>query len=130
MNYLALAYVAGGGALGSVGRYLLTNIINTIMGPGTFPYAIFIVNITGSFFMGLCVGFMAALAPERAKEMHLLFAVGVLGGYTTFSTFSLDAYMLIEQGLYMQAALYMLGSVLLSVAGLAGGLAIMRMAIQ
>src|SRR5690606_35482094 len=122
-------YVGLGGAIGSVGRYLMNGLIGRIMGPGTFPYGIFIVNITGSFFMGLFVGFMAALTPERGRDMHLLFATGILGGYTTFSTFSLDSYTLIQQGLYLQAGLYILGSVALSIAGLAGGLAVMRLVI-
>ena len=125
-----LLYVGMGGALGSIGRFAMNGVIGRIMGPGTFPYGIFIVNITGSFFMGLFIGFMAALTPERGRDLHLLFATGILGGYTTFSTFSLDSYTLIQQGLYLQAGLYIGGSVLLSLVGLAGGLAIMRMVIQ
>ena len=69
---------------------------------------------------------MAVLLPEKTKELHLLIAVGILGGYTTFSTFSLESYMLIEKGSYALAAAYIGGSVVLSVAALFLGLLLVR----
>ena len=125
---LPVLYVAAGGAFGSVLRYLLSNVILRIMGPGTFPYGTFVVNVFGSFAMGLWIGAMTYFLPERARDMHLLIAVGVLGGFTTFSTFSLDLYTLVQKELLLQAGIYVGGSMLLSLAGLAFGLWIMRLA--
>ena len=125
MEPLSLLCVAVGGAIGSLLRYgagLWLGKINT----GDFPLSIFLVNISGSFLMGLWIGGMATLSPEKAKELHLLIAVGILGGYTTFSTFSLESTMLIEKGNYTLAAAYIGGSVLLSVAALFLGLLIFR----
>ncbi len=123
----ALLYVAGGGAAGSVLRYLLIDVVGRIMGPSSFAYGTFIANITGSFFLGLWIGALPMLG-ERAANLHLLVAVGVLGGFTTFSTFSNDLFGLVQSGLYVQAAMYALGSVLLSLAGLAFGLWVMKLA--
>ena len=84
------------GAMSLIGRF----------NPHEFPYGTFAVNIFGSFLMGVWIATMAALLPPRAKDLHLLIAVGVLGGFTTFSTFSLDTFLLFERGLWAQAALY------------------------
>lgn len=126
MDALPLIYVAVGGALGSLARYFVATWIGRLSA-GSFPLPIFIVNISGSFLMGLWIGAMTLMLPGKAKELHLLIAVGVLGGYTTFSTFSLESYMLLEKGLWLQAATYMAGSVLFSVAALFAGLWLMRM---
>ena len=83
-----------------------------------FPYGTVVVNITGSFLMGAWIAYMATMLPSRAKDLHLLFAVGVLGGYTTFSTFSLDTFFLIERGLIFQAIVYIVSSVALSLGAL------------
>jgi CrcB protein len=118
-------YVAIGGALGSMLRYAVGTWISKI-NTTTFPYGTFFINITGGFLMGLWIGAMVLLLPGKAKEMHLLIAIGVLGGYTTFSTFSLECYMLLEKGLWMQAALYIGSSVTLSIAALFAGMWILR----
>ena len=125
---LPILYVAGGGALGSVLRYLTMNTMLRIFGAGTFPYGTFIVNIAGSFAMGLWIGAMTYFLPEKTRELHLLFAVGILGGFTTFSTFSLDVYTLVQRGLGLQVGLYVCGSVFISLAALAFGMWIMRLA--
>ena len=125
MDILSVMYVAIGGALGSVLRYMLSVWLSKI-DTGNFPLPIFLINVTGSLMMGLWIGYMATLLPGRAKELHLLVAVGILGGYTTFSTFSLESYMLIEKGCYGLAACYMGGSVVLSVAALFLGLVLFR----
>ncbi|MBY0406058.1 MAG: fluoride efflux transporter CrcB [Rickettsiales bacterium] len=117
MNALALMYVAVGGAFGSLCRYALMNWIGRLHAT-PFPYGTFVVNISGSFLMGLWIGAVALLLPERQKDLHLLVAVGALGGFTTFSTFSLDAFMLLEKGLYGQASAYMLGSAIISILAL------------
>src|SRR3954453_16728858 len=121
MNYL-LVFVGGG--LGST----LRHIVN-VVGAGTlgtaFPYHPFIVNTTGSTVMGPIAGYLA-FKGEASQPWRLFLMTGVLGGYTTFSAFSLDAALLYERGALGLAALYVLGSVLLSIAGLFAGLALMR----
>ena len=125
MELLPVMCVATGGAIGSLLRYFISLWIGKL-NTSEFPLPIFLVNISGSFLMGLWIGTMAVLLPEKTKELHLLIAVGILGGYTTFSTFSLESYMLIEKGSYALAAAYIGGSVVLSVAALFLGLLLVR----
>ena len=125
MEPLSLAYVAVGGAIGSMFRYMASVWLSKI-NTGAFPLPIFMVNISGSFLMGVWIGVMALMLPGRAKDLHMLVAIGVLGGFTTFSTFSLESYMLIEKGLWPEAALYIIGSVVFSIAGLVAGMWLIR----
>lgn len=125
MEPLSLLCVAIGGAAGSLLRYGAAAWLGKL-DTGHFPLPIFLVNISGSFLMGLWMGYAASMLPEKAKELHLLIAVGVLGGYTTFSTFSLESLMLIEKGYYALAAAYIGGSVLLSLLALFLGLVLFR----
>jgi len=118
---MAFLYVALGGAVGSMGRYAMASLIGRF-NPGPFPYGTFAVNILGGFLMGALVAAMASTLPARGKDLHLLLAVGVLGGFTTFSTFSLDLFTLYNDRLWIQAALYAVGSVVLSVLALFAGL--------
>ncbi|CAM5185597.1 hypothetical protein ARD30_21650 [Bosea thiooxidans] len=96
--------------------------------PGlTFPLGTMAINIVGSGAMGLVVGWFAFRAGEGVPHgMRLFLATGVLGGFTTFSAFSLDAMLLWERGETMLAASYVVGSVVLSLAALTGGMALMR----
>ena len=127
MNGLGvIAMVALGGALGSVVRYLVAGWVQPQWWPG-FPFGIFVVNITGGLVMGLITG-IAALKLHLSPEMRAFLTTGILGGYTTFSTFSLDSAMLMERGAYGQAAIYVVGSVVLSILALFGGLWLMRAA--
>lgn len=119
-----IAMVALGGALGSVVRYLVAGWVQPSWWPG-FPFGIFVVNITGGLVMGLITG-IAALKLNLSLEMRAFLTTGILGGYTTFSTFSLDSAMLMERGAYGQAAAYVTGSVVLSILALFGGLWLMR----
>ena len=91
-----LLLVAGGGALGAVARYLVYILAGQLLGTG-FPFGTLIVNIAGSFAMGVLVEGMA-LAWTVGPATRLLLAVGVLGAFTTFSTFSLDVAVLYERG--------------------------------
>ena len=119
-----IAMVALGGALGSVVRYLVAGWVQPSWWPG-FPFGIFVVNITGGLVMGLITG-IAALKLNLSLEMRAFLTTGILGGYTTFSTFSLDSAMLMERGAYGQAAAYVAGSVVLSILALFSGLWLMR----
>ena len=90
-----------------------------------FPWGTFIINITGSTVMGLIAGYLA-FKGEASQTWRLFLMTGILGGYTTFSAYSLDAALLYERGELGPAALYVIGSVVLSIAGLFGGLALVR----
>ena len=119
-----LAAVALGGALGSVVRYEMAGVIQPAWWPG-FPFGIFAVNIIGGFAMGVIVA-MAATKLNMTPETRAFLTTGVLGGFTTFSTFSLDSVMLMQRGAYVQAGAYIAGSVILSIAALLLGLWLVR----
>ena len=91
------------------------------------PYGTLIVNISGSFAMGLLAGYFA-FRPGIDQHLRLFLTTGLLGGFTTFSAFSLDAALLVERHAYGLAAGYMVGSVAASVSALFFGLAIFRTA--
>jgi fluoride exporter len=121
MNYL-LVFVGGG--LGASLRHAV-NVL-CARGFGTaFPYGTFIINISGSTVMGLIAGYLA-FKGEASQHWRLFIMTGILGGYTTFSAFSLDAALLYERGEIGPALFYVLGSVLFSIAGLFAGLALVR----
>jgi CrcB protein len=115
-----------GGAIGSIARYLSGVLVGRLWHPD-FPIATMLVNISGSLAMGLFIGWLARTTPAWQADARLFFAVGVLGGFTTLSSFSLDTVVLIERGEVGQAVLYVMGSVVVSVAALFAGLLIMRM---
>jgi fluoride exporter len=121
MNYL-LVFVGGG--IGSSLRHTINVLCARCIGTA-FPYGTFIINITGSTIMGLIAGYLA-FRGEASQPWRLFLMTGVLGGYTTFSAFSLDAVLLYERGQLGLAAFYVLGSVAFSIAGLFAGLALMR----
>lgn len=120
--FLNLTYVALGGALGAVLRYLTGLGVMRLAGAG-FPLGVVTVNIVGSFLMGLFV-----VMAERKGLLHLspLVMTGILGGFTTFSAFSLEAVSLFEKGATSAAALYVALSVVASIAALCLGLWIAR----
>jgi CrcB protein len=123
MQWGVLAAVALGGAVGSLLRYFAAGAIQPVN--AAFPWGIFVVNITGGFAMGVIVE-LSALKLNFTPEMRSFLTVGVLGGFTTFSTFSLDSALLIERGAYGLAATYMAGSAILSVAALFAGMFLIR----
>ncbi len=123
MQWGILFAVALGGAVGSLLRYFTASAIQPVS--STFPWGIFIVNITGGFLMGVIVE-LGALKLNFTPEMRSFLTVGILGGYTTFSTFSLDSVLLIQRGAYASAAAYMVGSAVLSVLALFAGLWLVR----
>ncbi len=123
-----LLYVALGGAVGASGRHLLGGLSLRIMGPG-YPYGTLAVNVFGGFLMGLLVGWLAlkgSTLAGGANNLRLFLAVGVLGGFTTFSAFSLDAMRMIETRAYGVALGYISASVVFSILALFIGLVIAR----
>lgn len=116
---------AAGGALGSVARYLVSIGSGKLFGTD-FPWGTLIINVTGSFLIGTFVGLFAAKW-DLTQSMRIFLTVGVCGGYTTFSTFSLDAYYLIEREQILASSAYMMASVALSVAALIAALRLVRM---
>ena len=95
MSMSALLAVAAGGVTGAVARYLVYVAVGHLLGSG-FPYATLIVNIVGSFAMGVLVELMA-LVWSTSMEMRLFLTIGILGAFTTFSSFSLDFAVLYER---------------------------------
>ena len=114
-----------GGALGSMTRYG-TGLAVARLWPMSFPLATLLINIVGSVTMGLFVGVMARLLPSWAEDARLFVAVGILGGFTTFSAFSLDTIVLMERGEWLLAGIYVLMSVVLCLIGLYLGLLVTR----
>ena len=121
---MAFFIVFLGGGLGAAIRHGINLGVARLLGGG-FPYATFIINVTGSFVMGLMAAWFA-FKGDASQHWRLFLTTGVLGGYTTFSTFSLDAALLYERDQIMLAAVYVLGSVVLGLAGLFAGFAIVR----
>ncbi len=124
MNPAILLAVALGGALGSLLRYFVAGAIQSAASSG-FPWGIFVVNVSGGFVMGVIVE-LGALKLQMSPEIRAFLTVGILGGYTTFSTFSLDSVLLIQRGAYLSAATYVAGSVALSILALFAGLWLVR----
>jgi CrcB protein len=115
-----------GAGLGGALRHGVNLLALRVLGSG-FPWGTFAVNVVGSLAMGLIAGWLAFRAGEAwSQPLRLFLTTGVLGGFTTFSAFSLDVALLWERGEAGLAAVYVAGSVVLSVAGLFAGLAIVR----
>ncbi|MEM9968712.1 MAG: fluoride efflux transporter CrcB [Pseudomonadota bacterium] len=114
-----LSLVALGGAFGAVLRYLSGVALLKLAGPTEFPFTIILVNVLGSFLMGLAA---VAVAQREMPFLHPLLMTGVLGGFTTFSAFSLEAVTLFERGEITAALLYVAISVIGAIAALGFGL--------
>ncbi|MHA1133880.1 MAG: fluoride efflux transporter CrcB [Alphaproteobacteria bacterium] len=119
-----LLFVAAGGALGASGRYLVGIASGRLFGLD-FPWGTLIVNVLGCLVMGLLIEAMA-LRWTVHNDLRAFLAVGLLGGFTTFSAFSADFGLLFERDAYLSAGLYLFASVGLSIAAFFAGLAIVR----
>lgn len=119
----ALLLVMAGGALGSAGRYLTGRYTLSLLGPD-WPWGTMTVNLLGGLLMGLLTGALARVAAPEGWRLFV--AVGVLGGFTTFSSFSLDTVAMIERGAALPALGYVLTSVIGSIAALFAGLSLAR----
>jgi len=124
MNLQLILAVAIGCVIGSVTRYLVGIGSGKLFGVG-FPWGTLIINVTGSFLIGAFVG-LFEIKWDLPQVARVFLTVGICGGYTTFSTFSLDAWYLIERGQTAASTAYMLGSVVLSVAALVAALHLIR----
>ena len=118
-------FVMMGGALGAVARFQLSKMLLT--SSVGWPWHTFVANVAGGFAMGLLTGWLARLG-SGGNDMRLLLGVGLLGGFTTFSAFSLEMAVMVERGQLMLAATYALGSVALALMALFAGLWIVRVA--
>lgn len=117
--------IAFGGALGSVGRFLLASLIGRHLGVG-FPWGTLAVNVVGGLAMGLLVGVMAQIG-SVSPSVRAFLTVGILGGFTTFSAFSLETILLFQRGEMVAALAYIASSVVLSVGAVWCGLRMMRL---
>ena len=127
----ASGLVAIGGGAGAVLRYQAGRMLTGVLGSATvasFPWATLFVNIVGSLAMGLLAGWLARQGSATGETWRLLIGVGLLGGFTTFSAFSLEMMMLIERGQATTAFVYAAISVLAGVTALYIGLIAMRLA--
>jgi CrcB protein len=121
--FSTLSLVALGGAIGASMRYLFGVGVMRLTGPSEFPLAILSVNVIGSFLMGV---FVVAAAHRGLTHFSPFVMTGLLGGFTTFSAFSLETVTLMERGHIGAASLYVALSVGLSIVGLMIGLAVAR----
>jgi CrcB protein len=113
-----------GGGIGAALRHGVNLAAARLLG-AAFPYATLTENVTGSLVMGLLAGYFA-FGGEASQHWRLFLTTGILGGYTTFSAFSLDTALLYERGEFWLAALYVALSVVSSISGLFAGLALVR----
>ncbi|HEX4193175.1 MAG TPA: fluoride efflux transporter CrcB [Stellaceae bacterium] len=121
-TYLSIAL---GGALGSMARYATGVYVGRWLGTA-FPWGTLLINIVGSFLIGAFAESFA-LRWDVSQSTRVFFVVGICGGYTTFSTFSLDIVTLINRGQMLSAGLYIVASVALGILALYGGLHAMRL---
>lgn len=120
-----LLLIAAGGAIGAVARHFAGMAALRALGPN-WPWGTFGVNVIGGLALGLFIGWLAQAGRPDAQALRAFFAVGVLGGFTTFSAFSLELVMMIERKTWLAAFGYATASVLAAVAALFVGLMIMR----
>ena len=124
LSLSAVLAVAGGGAIGAVLRYICAVVLNR----GAFPFGTVLVNIVGSFVIGVFAAWLLS-RPENdvsSENLRLFLAVGLLGGFTTFSAFSLETMKMFQTGMSVQGISYVAISVLGSLAAVFLGYAVMR----
>ncbi|WP_411818080.1 fluoride efflux transporter CrcB [Hyphococcus sp. DH-69] len=124
MNGFIWLAVAAGGAIGAMLRHGVSRLSLHYLGPN-FPWGTLSVNVVGSFAMGMLIVWLSSREPQSAA-MRAFLTVGLLGAFTTFSTFSLDVVSLYRDRTMMIAGAYLFASVILSIGGLLGGLALGR----
>ncbi len=118
--------VALGGAVGSVMRYLTGEAARRLLGVTVWPWGTFSANVLGGLLMGMLIGGLALKGGADQERWRITLGVGLLGGYTTFSSFTLEAAMMLERREYLAAFGYIGASVVASLAALFAGLFLMR----
>ncbi|MEZ5318305.1 MAG: fluoride efflux transporter CrcB [Vicinamibacterales bacterium] len=113
--------VGAGGALGAIARHALNHLIHQRLFTATFPYGVFAANVLGSVLIGMLTGLVAGGRVQVGPSARLFLVVGLFGGFTTFSSFSLDTLALVRDGHPAQAALNVIGQVGLGLAGVFAG---------
>ena len=113
--------IGAGGAIGAMARHAVNGIVHRGLLSDVFPYGIFVVNLLGSVLIGLIAGIIASGRVHVAPEMRTFLVVGLLGGFTTFSSFSLDTFTLLRTGHVGLALWNAAGQVALSLIGVALG---------
>jgi CrcB protein len=113
-----------GGGLGTLGRHGVNMLAARLVGTA-YPFGTFAINVLGSFAMGLVTGLLATRL-DLSPSVRLFLTTGILGGFTTFSAFSLETALLIERGEHGAAAIYVLASVLVAIPALFAGLTVAR----
>ena len=122
----SIVAIAAGGAVGAVARYLMTVQVGHLLGLG-FPYGTLIINVAGSMLLGMLLEVMA-LFWSVGNDFRAFLVIGILGSFTTFSTFSLDVMVMFNRGDIVAASLYVLASVGFALVAFAGGMAAVRLA--
>jgi CrcB protein len=120
--------VAAGGGLGAMARYAVGVVLGRLVPGSTWPWPTLTVNVLGGLAMGLLVGWLALRAGAGQESVRLFAAVGLLGGFTTFSAFSLETVLMIERRQFAMAGGYVALSVVLSITALFIGLMVARRA--
>jgi fluoride exporter len=116
---MILLYIAAGGAAGALARYGLGGWIQDRAGFG-FPWGTLVVNVLGSLLMGLAIRYLEAT--RLAPDLRALITIGILGAFTTFSTFTYETVTLLENGAWARAGAYAFGSLLLGIAAIYAGM--------
>jgi len=119
--------IAFGGALGAVARYGLSGWVQSFLG-STFPAGTLVVNVVGSFLLGLTLPLFESLA--WSAELRTMVTMGLLGAFTTYSTFTYEAVALLEGGEWGRGAAYMGGTLFLGFSGLLGGMVLASLILQ
>ncbi|MDR5818272.1 fluoride efflux transporter CrcB [Caballeronia sp. LZ033] len=126
-SFLSFVLVFVGGGLGSMARHLAGRASLALFGP-SFPYGTLGINVLGSFAMGVVAGWFA-LRGHADQSVRLFLTTGIIGGFTTYSTFSLETALLWERGDVLSVMFYVGGTLLLGFVGIFGGLALARAAL-
>ena len=128
MNPQLLAYVGLGGAIGAVGRFLVMSAVGHFTHAG-FPWATLTVNVLGALVLGAVIE-LSALVWSPSPEIRAMVVVGMLGAFTTFSTFSMDLYYLLDRGQILSAAGYAVASVLVCLFAFWAGMSVLRLVLS
>ena len=125
MNAQMLMFVGLGGAVGAMGRFVVMSAVGHVTHTG-FPWSTLTVNVIGALALGAVLE-LSALTWSPSPEIRAMIVVGGLGAFTTFSTFSMDLYYLIDRGAIVNAAMYAMGSVLVCLVAFWAGMSLLRM---